>query len=169
MRSSAENAEFWRAESVHIALNPHRPHDAGGLAEFAAGSGQTRSLLYFQTSGSEDVPKWVGIPRGAFLHSARTVNQHLEVTPDDRWLIAVPVYHVGGFSILARCHESGSAFFHMDEKWSPERFVARCRQENITLASLVPTQVFDLARAGLEAPSSLRAIVVGGGSLSYVP
>jgi len=37
---------------------------------------------------------------------------------------------------------------------------------NATLTALVPTHVFDLVRAGLRAPATLRAVVVGGGALA---
>jgi O-succinylbenzoic acid--CoA ligase len=94
------------------------------------------------------------------------VNHHLEVTPQDRWIIALPLYHVGGFSILARCHASGSTYFHMSERWTPHRFTNSCYQEKVTLASLVPAQVYDLVKAGLQAPPGLRAVVVGGGALA---
>lgn len=160
-----DNDAFWRSSESYIAESPHRPGDSDGLAEFAASSDATRSLLYFQTSGYADVPKWVGLSREAFLHSARAVNQHLEVTAKDRWLIALPLHHVGGFSILARCHESGAGFSRMEGKWNPRHFVDYCRTERITLVSLVPTQVYDLVRERLEAPPDLRAVVVGGGGL----
>lgn len=161
-----DNDLFWRSGESFIALSPHRPHDADGLAEFAAGLDETRSLIWFQTSGSEGVPKWVGLSREAFLASARAVNAHLEATSGDRWLIALPLHHVGGFSILARCQKSGSEFFYIVERWDGHHFVGRCRSERITLASLVPAQVHDLVQAKLEAPQGLRAVVVGGGALS---
>ncbi|MCE9519375.1 MAG: AMP-binding protein [Verrucomicrobia bacterium] len=160
-----DNARFWDANDVHIAANPQRPGDAIGLEEFATSRDDLRSLLYFQTSGSEGLPKWVGLPRSAFMASARSVNAHLEATSRDRWLIALPLHHVGGFSILARCHDNGAGFFHWQNKWDAADFAAVCAVEKISLTSLVPTQVFDLVQANLEAPPSLRAIIVGGGSL----
>lgn len=157
---------FWLSDEPHVAVSPHRPEDAAGLAEFATASAETRNLLYFQTSGSEGIPKWVGLSRVAFLSSARAVNAHLEASSKDRWLIALPLHHVGGFAILGRCHAAGSSFFHMEEKWNAGRFVELCSQEGITLASLVPAQVYDLVQGRHEAPVSLRAVVVGGGALA---
>ncbi len=159
------NDAFWRGDDCFVAVNSLRPHEADGLSDFAVSSDDLRSLLFFQTSGSEGSPKWVGLLRAAFLASARSVNAHLEATSRDHWLIALPLYHVGGFSILARCHENGAGFFHWQEKWDVVRFAEVCAAEKISLTSLVPTQVFDLVQAKLEAPPSLRAIIVGGGSL----
>lgn len=157
---------FWLSTALHIFVNPHRAQDAEGLAEFAAGHEATRNLLYFQTSGSEGVPKWVGLPREAFLISARAVNAHLAVRAGDRWLIALPLHHVGGFAILARCHAADVEFISMPEKWDAVGFAGRCEREGVTLTSLVPTQVFDLVQAGIRAPRGLRAVVVGGGALT---
>lgn len=168
MLPPAAHPDFWKDENAtaYIATNPHRVEDAAGLAEFAAQSEETRALIYFQTSGSEGVPKWVGLSRRAMLASARAVNAHLEGTAADRWLIALPLHHVGGFSILARCNVSGASFFHTEEKWDAAAFARRCAAQEITLASLVPAQVYDLVQAKAEAPARMRAIVVGGGGLS---
>ena len=157
---------FWQSSDFYIATNPSRADDAKGLADFAASTPDTRSLLFFQTSGSEGSPKWVGLTREGCIASAQAVNVHLEATDQDRWLIALPLHHVGGFSIMARCFVNGASFTQSTEKWNPARFQECCATQKITLASLVPTQVFDLVQARLTAPSTLRAIVVGGGALA---
>jgi O-succinylbenzoic acid--CoA ligase len=51
-------------------------------------------------------------------------------------------------------------------KWNPQAFAEAAENSKATLSALVPTQIFDLVRAGISAPGSLRAIVVGGGNLS---
>lgn len=160
------NRNFWKADTVFFAVNPRLPDDTDGILSFVVEREETSNLIYFQTSGSEGIPKWVGLSRAAFLASARSVNEHLESTSQDRWLITLPLHHVGGFSILARCHESGAKFFHMKERWSVDRFIAHCLQATVTLTSLVPTQVFDIVQANLHAPPGLRAVVVGGGALA---
>ena len=99
------------------------------------------------------------------LASARAVNAHLEATARDRWLIALPLHHVGGFSILARCFASGASLVRMEEKWEPATFAGLCAAGRITLTSLVPAQVFDLVQAKVHGPSSLRAVIVGGAAL----
>jgi len=165
MNPLSDNDAFWRSGELYIAADPHQTDGAKGLAEFAATRENLRGLLFFQTSGSEAAPKWVGLSREAFLAAARAANSHLEATSRDRWLIALPLHHVGGFSILARCHANGAGFVHWRGNWDPVRFASACADEGISLTSLVPAQVFDLVKAGLEAPRQLRAVVVGGGSL----
>jgi O-succinylbenzoic acid--CoA ligase len=51
------------------------------------------------------------------------------------------------------------------ERWDPTVFSTR-PTATATLTSLVPAQVFDLVRAGVRPPASLRAVVVGGGALA---
>lgn len=166
MFSVEENSAFWSSADTYVSAAPHALKEAAELKAYADAHESTRGLIYFQTSGSEGTPKWVGLSRGAFLASAHAVNAHLEIKETDRWLISLPMYHVGGFSILARCYASGSSFDQWKESWHAETFRDACEERRITLTSLVPTQVYDLVSAGLEAPELLRAVVVGGGALS---
>lgn len=156
---------FWESDALHVAVNPHQPADSAGLEAFADSVGLRRTC-FFQTSGSEGVPKWVALAKEAFLISANAVNAHFRVTRSDRWLIALPLHHVGGFSILARAHLSGSSVTHSDTSWSPEDFVRRIQHQGVTLVSVVPTQVHDLVQRKLASPAPLRAAIVGGGGMS---
>lgn len=125
-----------------------------------------KDVLWLLSSGTQSVDevKAIGLPKQAVLCSAEGVNKHLAVKASDRWLLTLPEYHIGGLSILARAHLSGSQVF-VQRKWDAVGFVDLVRDHSITLCSLVPTQVFDLVSKELECPASLRAIVVGGGSL----
>lgn len=121
--------------------------------------------IWIMTSGSH-CSKLVALSKKAFLHSALAVNQHLMVSNIDRWGICLPLFHVGGLSILARAHLSSSAVFYFRSKWTASLFVTFLKQNKITLISLVPTQVYDLVLGNHSSPPSLRAVVVGGGALS---
>ncbi|MHB8635571.1 MAG: AMP-binding protein [Fimbriimonadaceae bacterium] len=84
----------------------------------------------------------------------------------DIWLHCLPDFHVGGLGIWARAHLSGAKVVRLlGDRWDPTEFTTSAEQERATLCSLVPTQVFDLLTAGLTAPPSIRAVVVGGGAL----
>lgn len=157
---------FWRSPENHIAVNPLRPGGGGGLAEFAAGALGARGWCFFQTSGSEGEPKWVGLEKRAFLISAEAVNRHHHLTDRDRWLIALPLHHVGGFAIAARCFAAGSSAVRMTEKWDAAVFARLCEENRITVASLVPAQLHDLAGQRIPCPAALRAAIIGGGALS---
>lgn len=153
---------FWESDAAWVALPPGV--SAAGLEAFSTHVSPGGCCL-FQTSGSEGEPKWVLLTKAAMLASARAVCAHLEVTSVDRWLLALPLWHVGGCSLWARAAVTGSSVVALPGKWDAARFVRQCEEDKVTLTSLVPTQVFDLVKAGLESPASLRAIVVGGGRL----
>lgn len=140
--------------------------DSFALSEGAPLHAAPKGHVLVKTSGTEGKAKWVAVSKQAFLLSAEAVNAHLESTAQDRWLIALPTHHVGGFSIYARAYVSGAAVHLFDGKWNASQFAQACQDHRITLTSLVPTQIFDLVQRGLRASGSLRAIVVGGGGLS---
>lgn len=157
--------EFWSDGSNWIA-QPTPCEEGDTLAEFALGELQAKGWCFFQTSGSEGRRKWVGLTKESLLISARAVNAHFDITQDDHWLLALPIHHVGGFGVLTRAFLSGGKVTRLTEKWDASRFARTCTEAGATLASLVPTQVFDLVAAKLHAPKSMRVVFVGGGALS---
>ena len=124
-----------------------------------------KAHIWLATSGRTQ-QKWVALSKKALLLSAKAVNQHLKVSSQDRWGLCLPLFHVGGLAITARAFLSQSPYFVYKGKWDPQAFYNFLKQKKITLCSLVPTQVYDLVKEGLLSPPSLRAIVVGGESLS---
>lgn len=119
------------------------------------------------SSGTQSVGqlKAIALSREAMSASAEAVNTHLKATARDRWLVALPTYHVGGYSIALRARLSRSKVFAYKGAWNTRRFVKSLDENKISLTALVPTQIFDLVRDELRAPPRLRAIVVGGGAL----
>ncbi|WP_461785730.1 AMP-binding protein [Prosthecobacter sp.] len=157
--------EFWSAGDVWIGQSDHT-EDGSTLTDFASRELQVQNMCFFQTSGSEGRRKWVGLTKEALLLSAKAVNAHFGITNRDHWLLALHVHHVGGFGVLARAFVSGSPVTRLDGKWDAAVFARRCTEVGATLASLVPTQVFDLVAAKLSAPRSMRVVLVGGGAMS---
>lgn len=120
--------------------------------------------VWLATSGTGGRLKLVALGRAALEASARAVNAHLGVTAEDRWINALPLFHVGGLGMFWRANLAGGACFSLGA-WDSLEFVRLCEKVNGTLSSLVPTQVHDLVGKGLRAPENLRAVVVGGGAL----
>lgn len=123
--------------------------------------------LWLATSGttSGKAGSLVVLSHEALEVSARAVNAHLGVTSQDRWGLALPLFHIGGLMILIRAALMGSGVSRFDESWDVRRFHRWLGDARVTLLSLVPTQVFDLVEAGLTAPHGLRAVIVGGARL----
>jgi O-succinylbenzoic acid--CoA ligase len=123
---------------------------------------ETLAILF--TSGSTALPKPVALSYRNFAASARAASARLALEPGDRWLCVLPLFHVGGLSILLRSAIAGSlAVVH-------ERFDASAAAESLgsgeaTVASLVPTMLRRIAAAGLEVAPELRAVLLGGGPI----
>ena len=171
---------FWESRESVVLYNPRDETttsaaaalrsalDLAPVAAVANGTdgGETEEgLIYFFTSGSSGHPTCAGFTRAALTLSARAVNAFLGVTADDTWLRVLPRFHVGGFGVEARAWAAGARLVTMDSRWDPRDFCRLCADQAVTRVSLVPTQVFDLVHAALTCPSSMRTVLVGGGSL----
>ena len=155
-----------------LLLNPRLdPARAAELARWKASAPDLADHFWIATSGSSGRPKLVALSREALLASAEAVNRHLESGPSDVWVNVLPLFHVGGLSILARAERSGARVAgNLDTSalppWDPREFLDLLEREKATLTSLVPTQVHDLAARELRPPASLRAVLVGGARLT---
>ena len=114
-----------------------------------------------RTSGTTGPPRVIGLTYGNFLWSAVGSAFNLGVDPADRWLCCLPLYHVAGLSILTRCAIYGiGAVVH--DGFDSRLVAASLAEDEITLVSLVATQLIRLLDDGVDV-SGPRALVVGGG------
>lgn len=157
--------DFWHSGEPVVLAPPHLEEQGRALEEALRAEPVVPRAVVFATSGTTGAPKWIVHTRESLLASARMVNAHLDVSRDDRWLLALPVFHVGGFGIIARARETQVPGDVLEGKWDAGRFVESLEAGGATLTSLVPTQVADLVEGGLRAPGSLRVVLVGGGRL----
>jgi O-succinylbenzoic acid--CoA ligase len=119
------------------------------------------TFVVIHTSGTTGRPKPVELTYGNFHASALANAANLGVEPDDRWLCCMPLFHVGGLSILTRSViNQTEAVIH--DGFDTERVQRALADEQITLVSLVATQLRRLLDAGVTAPH-LRAALIGGG------
>jgi len=114
------------------------------------------------TSGSTGPPKAVLHSWSNHLYSAKGSNANLPLRPGDRWLLSLPVYHVGGLAILVRCALAGAAVILPDTERSLQWTLKhRC----VTHLSCVATQLRRLMAASEGPPDGLRGLLLGGGPL----
>ena len=120
------------------------------------------TILY--TSGTTGWPRGVMLTNGNHFASAAASRAHLGMLSEDRWLVVLPLYHVGGLAIVFRSVLDGVAIV-LHSRFDPARAAAALRQEGVTLVSLVPTMLFRLLEhdGGRPFPPSLRCVLVGGG------
>lgn len=124
-------------------------------------------LAILSTSGTSGTPKPAILTRRAFLASARASHAILPLGPGDRWLLNLPLAHVGGLSIVTRSLLARSAIVLGEPgPFDPDRFVDSIAHDRVTFASVVPAMLHRIVAAGLRAPGSLRAVLVGGAAAS---
>lgn len=152
----------WTSGESHLLLNPRLP--SGERARLEKLVVPLPGHLWLATSGTSGALKLVALSKHGMLSSADAVNLHLEADSRDRWCLALPAFHVGGLAIYARAFRTGSDVVELAQ-WDPRRFTEACQKNEVTLSSLVPTQLSDLVKLRIEAPSRLRALVIGGGAL----
>jgi o-succinylbenzoate---CoA ligase len=113
------------------------------------------------TSGSTGAPKAVLHTFGNHCHSARGSNANITLRPDDRWLHSLPMYHVGGLSIVFRCLFARATVALPRPGTSLGKDIAGF---GATHVSLVSTQLSRLLRDGAD-PGGLEAVLMGGGPI----
>jgi O-succinylbenzoic acid--CoA ligase len=163
----------WPSSEPHIFVNPRMPQFEKNKLNNMIQEYQLDGHIFLATSGSTATQstdiKWVALKKSAFLTSACSVNKHLNCTKKDIFLNTLPHFHVGGLALFARAYLCGAQIidiYNENYKWNSKHFVDQLAANQITISSLVPTQVYDLVHHQLQAPPSLRGIVVGGGFLS---
>ncbi|MDP9426153.1 MAG: o-succinylbenzoate--CoA ligase [Actinomycetota bacterium] len=111
------------------------------------------------TSGSTGRPKAALHTFGNHHYSALGSSANIPLGPEDRWLHSLPLYHVGGLSVVFRCLLAGAAMVLPEPGVSLSEAMTR---GGVTHVSLVATQLRRLLSD--NAPlGTLEAILLGGG------
>lgn len=142
--------------------------EGGELAAegLAGGDGQSctmpldRPATIVFTSGSTGTPKAVLHCYGNHYYNALGSNTNLPLGPGDRWLLDLPLYHVGGLGILFRSLLAGSTVVLPDRGEALDAVLSRY---DVTHLSVVVTQLHRLLRQpeSVRYPA-LRYIILGG-------
>ncbi len=113
------------------------------------------------TSGSTGRPKGVVHTVGNHVYSAAGVISFFGLTPDVRWLVSLPLYHVGGLSIFVRTFLSGGAAVFPQTR---QAVIETLAEKKANFISVVPTQLIRfMASPGIpETLSHVRGILLGG-------
>ncbi len=157
--------ERWNDERVTEVLAQTRPHllvDGTGEEPLADPSPVDDGLAaVVATSGSTGTPKCVELTHGALRSSSLASLDRIGATPDDRWLLCVPLHHVAGLLVLVRSRLLGTApvihagfdVGHVGDDTAASH------------VSLVPTMLTRLLDAGVEV-SRFQRILLGGAAPS---
>jgi o-succinylbenzoate---CoA ligase len=150
------------ARTTFAALLEGEPIDEIRLAD--PESGDLHSIVF--TSGTTSSPRAVPLTWGNHNASALGSAANLGVRANDDWLCPLPLFHVGGLTIVHRSLLNGTALTVRDG-FDPADIGTDLRGGRITLLSLVPTMLhrlfLDDATLAAAAVPSLRAVLIGGG------
>ncbi|HUH00870.1 MAG TPA: AMP-binding protein [Kofleriaceae bacterium] len=117
------------------------------------------------TSGSTGTPRGVILDRDALAASATASAANLGWRDEDRWLVCLPLAHVGGLAILMRTLLARRcAVLEPEGPFDPARLIATIESRRATLVSLVPAMLARLLdeHPAWAPPSQLRAVLLGG-------
>lgn len=156
-----KNKRFWSTE-VNL---------KSGFPEFAQRN-YPDSLFWVTSTGSSsknlNKVKWVGIDEESFVATIGLQCDFLNINEDDKILNTLPPSHIAYLAAKARAEVSRCEFIDLYDKnyrWNAKEFKKCFLDHQISLASLVPTQVYDLVHSKIAAPEHAHRILVGGGYL----
>ncbi len=120
----------------------------------------TMAILY--TSGTTGRAKGAMLSRSGFVAAAAASAKNLGWREDDRWLLCMPIAHVGGLSIVTRCLSARRTVVLGGPRFSVDTVDAVLRRDRVTIASLVPTMLHQLFERDWQLPAGLRVVLLGG-------
>jgi len=120
-------------------------------------------LAIIYTSGTTGRPKGAMLTVANFWWSAIGSALNLGTHADDRWLACMPLFHVGGLSILIRSAIYGITVVVHDGFAEAE--VNAAIDKGVTIVSVVAVMLDRMLdqRKGRSYPPSLRCVLLGGG------
>lgn len=120
------------------------------------------ALIY--TSGTTGRPKGAILTAGNFWWSAIGSALNLGTQVDDRWLACLPLFHVGGLSILMRSAIYGIATI-VHDGFDATAVNRAIDNERVTIVSVVAVMLQRMLaeRNGKRFPPTLRCVLLGGG------
>lgn len=124
--------------------------------------GDVTTIMY--TSGTTGNPKGVMQTYGNHWWSAAGSALNLGLHEHDKWLCAVPIFHISGYSILMRSQIYGMPIV-LHPSFDEEKVIKDIRDHQVTVMSVVSTMLNRiLAGLGEERlPAAFRCMLLGGG------
>ena len=117
------------------------------------------------TSGSSGRPKGVLLSHSNLYWGARNTSEALDITANDRVLIATPLTHVAAFGGLAHCAWTVGGSVILASRFDPDDFIAAVHGHHVTASFVVPAMLARLVRNprwSTMTDTALRWLLVGG-------
>lgn len=145
-----------------IVVDAAEPIDRGIAPIAPATDDPARLATIILTSGSSATPKAVPLTVANHAASTTAIAERIGTGPDDRWLLCLPLVHIGGLAILFRSVMPGAGVALM-RRFDAAGFIQQIDEQRITLTSLVPSMLDAVLEIGdYRPPAGLRAVFIGG-------
>ena len=114
------------------------------------------AVLY--TSATTGRPKGVMLTHANVVSNTYATVHHLRMTPEDRGLCALPLFHCFGQNFIMNALVAAGGTLVLHERFVPAELVAAVARHRVTILYAVPTMYIVLLAGGLSGPglSSLR-------------
>jgi o-succinylbenzoate---CoA ligase len=124
-----------------------------------------QAIMY--TSGTTGQPKGAIITYGMQWWNAIGSALNLGLAPEDRWLACLPLFHIGGLSILMRSVIYGIGVI-VHERFDAAAVNRSIAEDGVTMISVVAVMLQRmLAAQSGDYPPALRCVLLGGGPAPY--
>lgn len=123
---------------------------------------EAMTIIY--TSGTTGKPKGVILTYGNHWASAVGSSLNLGLRDDDCWLACMPMFHVGGLSLLMKNIMYGMRVLLVPQ-YDPDFIHEAIKTRGVTIISVVSKMLTDLLERleGETYPNALRCMLLGGG------
>ena len=140
------------------------PGDSAKDAELRMIHAASHILAIIYTSGTTGRPKGAQLTVGNFWWSAIGSALNLGANDGDRWLVVLPLFHIGGLSIVLRAAIHGMTAV-VQPAFDAAEVNRAIDERGVTIVSVVSIMLQRMldARDGRRYPSSLRCVLLGGG------
>ncbi len=136
----------------HLEGSLRAPHSDGDL------------YAVLRTSGTSQAPKLIDVSRRALAAHRKAAMRRLGCDEDSVWLASLPLWHIGGITMVDRCLNGGGQLV-LQDVFDVSATAQAFQAHAITHVSLVPTMLHRLIDAGVQPPPSLRCALIGGDRL----
>lgn len=113
------------------------------------------------TSGSGGTPRPVRITEGNVAAAVAASQERLGNASTDRWLLALPLFHIGGLSVLWRSAAAGGCVV-LHSRFDERRVASALRQGTVDMVSFVPTMLFRVLEVDPGPYPGMKAVLIGG-------
>lgn len=120
----------------------------------------TATIMY--TSGTTGTPKGVEQTFGNHYFSAVSSALNLGLSDHDKWLIALPLFHISGLSALFKSVIYGMPVI-LHKRFDTAEIIRSINEHRATMISVVQTMLSQLVQSVMRSPDSLRCVLLGGG------